>query len=270
MKVKVCIIDDNKEMVELLTDHLNATNNIEVIGAAYNGLEALDLLKNKSPDVVLLDIILPHLDGLSVLSKLKESKKTDMPKVIIVTAFAQDDAIKKALEMGIFYFIAKPFDLNDIATKIRSAKSIDANSPEPEPTPILKEPNAITPKSGETTKVDLLTRTTQLIQEFNIPSHIRGYTYVREAILLVYNNINLLNAMTTELYPSIASKFDTTPSRVERAIRHGIDVSWRESDAEVLNNLFGYKGTKQKAKTKPSNRRFISLVADKLRLEYNK
>ncbi len=256
-KIKVCLVDDNRELVSLLEDYLTNQEDIEVIGTAYNGQECLNLLESHDPDVLVLDIIMPHLDGLAVLEKMRDLNKKSFPNVIMLTAFGQEDVTTKAVELGASYFILKPFDMENLANHIRqvSGKS----------TTFVKRPVVTrTPVEPKTKSLDA--NITSIIHEIGVPAHIKGYLYLREAISMVYNDIELLGSITKVLYPDIAKKYNTTASRVERAIRHAIEVAWSRGNIDSISSLFGY--TVSMSKAKPTNSEFIAMVADKLRLEH--
>jgi two-component system, response regulator, stage 0 sporulation protein A len=259
-KIKVCIVDDNRELVSLLEEYISSQNDMEVIGIARNGQECLNLLKEKDPDVLVLDIIMPHLDGLAVLEKLRDMKKEKLPNVIMLTAFGQEDVTKKAVELGAAYFILKPFDMENLVSHIRqvSGKSMQ----------LIKRSNnhSYNKQPAENKPKNLDASITSIIHEIGVPAHIKGYLYLREAISMVYNDIELLGSITKVLYPDIAKKYNTTASRVERAIRHAIEVAWSRGNIESISNLFGY--TVSMSKAKPTNSEFIAMVADKLRLEH--
>ncbi|WP_042346058.1 sporulation transcription factor Spo0A [Bacillus massiliigorillae] len=261
-KVKVCIVDDNRELVRLLDDYISNQDDMEVIGVAYNGQECLNMLQNSNPDVLLLDIIMPHIDGLAVLEKVRDISQVSLPNVIMLTAFGQEDVTKKAVELGASYFILKPFDMEYLGEKIRqvSGKSSSANS--------LKSPMNSNYRSSydQNKPKNLDASITTIIHEIGVPAHIKGYLYLREAISMVYNDIELLGSITKVLYPDIAKKYKTTASRVERAIRHAIEVAWSRGNIDSISSLFGY--TVSMSKAKPTNSEFIAMVADKLRLEH--
>lgn len=254
-KIKVCIVDDNRELVGLLEEYISSLDDMEVSGVAYNGQECLDLLKDIEVDVLILDIIMPHLDGLGVLQKLKSSDHSQSPNVIMLTAFGQEDVTKKAVELGASYFVLKPFDMESLAENIRqvSGKSSD----------VVKKTSA---KVSEDKPKNLNASITNIIHEIGVPAHIKGYLYLREAIAMVYNDIELLGSITKVLYPDIGKKYNTTASRVERAIRHAIEVAWSRGNIDSISSLFGY--TISMSKAKPTNSEFIAMVADKLRLEH--
>ncbi|MHC0035989.1 sporulation transcription factor Spo0A [Pseudoneobacillus sp. C159] len=259
-KIKVCIVDDNRELVGLLEEYLSSQDDLEVVGVAHNGQECLTMLDQVNPDVLVLDIIMPHLDGLAVLERLRDIKKLSLPNVIMLTAFGQEDVTKKAVDLGASYFILKPFDMENLANHIRQVSG-QSNQ-------ILRKPVATgirQPMEAPKTK-NLDASITSIIHEIGVPAHIKGYLYLREAISMVYNDIELLGSITKVLYPDIAKKYNTTASRVERAIRHAIEVAWSRGNIESISSLFGY--TVSMSKAKPTNSEFIAMVADKLRLEH--
>ncbi|GAA0346191.1 sporulation transcription factor Spo0A [Bacillus carboniphilus] len=259
-KIKVCIVDDNRELVGLLEEYVSEQEDMEVVGVANNGQDCLQLLEDTEVDVLVLDIIMPHLDGLAVLEKLRENKKTPFPHVIMLTAFGQEDVTKKAVDLGASYFILKPFDMDNLTSHIRQVGSKLNGS--------IKKPSGQTKTTSQTESKgkNLEGSITSIIHEIGVPAHIKGYLYLREAITMVYNDIELLGSITKVLYPDIAKKYNTTASRVERAIRHAIEVAWSRGNIDSISSLFGY--TVSMSKAKPTNSEFIAMVADKLRLEH--
>lgn len=255
-KIKVCIVDDNRELVGLLEEYIASQDDMEVTGVAYHGQECLELLADSQVDVLILDIIMPHLDGLGVLQRLKESNQESYPNVIMLTAFGQEDVTKKAVELGASYFILKPFDMENLIQNIRQVSG-KANH-------MVKKMTTKAPIEQKPKNLDA--SITSIIHEIGVPAHIKGYLYLREAISMVYNDIELLGSITKVLYPDIAKKFNTTASRVERAIRHAIEVAWSRGNIDSISSLFGY--TISMSKAKPTNSEFIAMVADKLRLEH--
>lgn len=254
-KHRVILADDNREFAGLLKEHLSSQKDIEVIGVAYNGGEVLDLLKQRNPDVLVLDIIMPHLDGLGVLEQIQTMDLRPKPKIIMLTAFGQESITQRAVELGATYYILKPFDMEVLTERIRQMCKDGLTSQQvSHRTQPLHKPN------------NLDANITNVIHEIGVPAHIKGYLYLREAITMVYKEVDLLGAITKSLYPRIAEKFDTTPSRVERAIRHAIEVAWSRGNMESIRNLFGY--TINVTKAKPTNSEFIAMVADKLRIEH--
>ncbi|MFC4078207.1 sporulation transcription factor Spo0A [Salinithrix halophila] len=252
--MRVVLADDNREFAELLKDHLNSQQDIEVIGVAYNGNEVMDLLDREMPDVLVLDIIMPHLDGLGVLEKLNDRSEA-MPKIIMLTAFGQENITQRAVELGAAYYILKPFDMEVLTHRIRQMQGRPVTS---------TRGTGITASAPRTENLDA--NITNVIHEIGVPAHIKGYLYLREAITMVYNEVELLGAITKTLYPRIAEKYNTTPSRVERAIRHAIEVAWSRGNMDSIRKLFGY--TINVSKAKPTNSEFIAMVADKLRIEH--
>lgn len=254
-KIKVGIVDDNRELVHIIEEYLHRQPNIEVVQSAHNGKDCLHMLEENDLDVLLLDIIMPHMDGLSVLQHIRNHNIQPKMNVIMLTAFGQEDVMRKAVQLGVSYFILKPFDLSYIVEKITE---ICGN----------KEPYPIQPTITDTAKPehDLESAITNIMHEIGVPAHIKGYLYLREAITMVYYDIELLGAITKILYPDIAKTFNTTASRVERAIRHAIEVAWTRGNIDSINDLFGY--TIHVSKSKPTNSEFIAMIADKLRLEY--
>lgn len=260
-KIKVCLADDNRELVKLLEEYISNQDDMEVIGVAYNGQDCLSLLEEKDPDVLVLDIIMPHLDGLAVLENINAGEHYTKPNVIMLTAFGQEDVTKKAVELGASYFVLKPFDMDSLTNQIRQIsgkKSAILQSSSTSSS--LRRPV----KEKKVNNLDA--NITSIIHEIGVPAHIKGYMYLREAITMVYNDIELLGSITKVLYPDIAKKFNTTASRVERAIRHAIEVAWSRGNIESISNLFGY--TVSMSKAKPTNSEFIAMVADKLRIEH--
>lgn len=258
-KIKVCIVDDNRELVALLEEYISEQPDMEVIGVAHNGQDCLSMLEQVKPDVLVLDIIMPHLDGLAVLERMKDFQKgTSIPNVIMLTAFGQEDVTKKAVELGASYFILKPFDMENLVNHIRQSGEKGAG---------MARSNSYSPRQPvESKPINLDASITSIIHEIGVPAHIKGYLYLREAISMVYNDIELLGSITKVLYPDIAKKYNTTASRVERAIRHAIEVAWSRGNIESISSLFGY--TVSMTKAKPTNSEFIAMVADKLRLEH--
>lgn len=255
--ISVLIADDNREFVQLLKDYMLEQPDIDVIGVAYNGNEVLQILENEVPDVLILDIIMPHLDGLGVLEKLKQANFTNQPKIIMLTAFGQENITQKAVELGASYYILKPFDMEILLIRIRQVVTNQITN-----SPLNSNINSLRiPVKGKNLDANI----TNIIHEIGVPAHIKGYMYLREAITMVYNEIEILGSITKVLYPRIAEKHKTTPSRVERAIRHAIEVAWSRGNVDTIKRLFGY--TVNTSKAKPTNSEFIAMIADRLRIE---
>lgn len=265
-KIRVLIADDNIEFAITLNGYLEKEEEMEVIGMAKDGNEAYNMILEKEPDVVLLDVIMPHLDGLGVLEKLRDTQVSKMPLCIMLSAVGQDKITQKAINLGAEYYIVKPFDISLLMKRIREFKhyqvgSIKGSFASREIKPQYIE---IAPESKKD-EGNLEALVTNVIHEVGVPAHIKGYQYLREAIMMVVNDIDIINQITKQLYPEIAEKYKTTPSRVERAIRHAIEVAWGRGQTDTVENIFGY--TVSASKGKPTNSEFIAMIADKLRLE---
>jgi len=250
ISTKLLIADDNRDFCDILKDYFSEEDDIELVGVANNGVEALEKIKDEEPNVIVLDIIMPHLDGIGVLEKLNDHEFR--PKVIVLTAFGQESMTQKAVELGADYYLLKPFDIDVLANRIRQlGNGYIAQAPV---------------RTQQVKVKNIEVEVTNIIHEMGVPAHIKGYQYLRDAILLVIDEVNLLGAVTKELYPMIAEKYTTTPSRVERAIRHAIELAWDRGNVEMMNNFFGY--TINLDRGKPTNSEFIAMVADKLRLSH--
>ncbi|ABW19145.1 sporulation transcription factor Spo0A [Alkaliphilus oremlandii] len=267
-RIKILIVDDNKDFCDILTEYLDRQQDIEIVGVANNGKEAVELIPQKLPDLIILDIIMPHLDGLGVLEKINCMNLTKYPRVIIMSAVGQDKITQRAISLGADYYVIKPFDFEIFIERIRQI--INENTVSNSISEVKRQSINSTHTSPNRTSLVTNNRSieaeiTNIIHEIGVPAHIKGYLYLREAITMVIENIELLSAVTKELYPSIAKKFNTTSSRVERAIRHAIEVAWSRGKVDTINTLFGY--TVNNDRGKPTNSEFIAMVADKLRLE---
>ena len=251
-KISVLLADDNKDFCDILKNYLDKQPEIEVLDMAFDGVQAYEKIIELKPDVVLLDEVMPHLDGIGVLEKLSLEKNIKT-MCIMLTAVTQEQVTQKAFALGAKHYIAKPFDMELLVSRIKQ----------------LKEPISSNKKEFKLgincSNLDLETRVTNILHEIGVPAHIRGYHYMREAIIMAIGDIDVLNYITKELYPSIAKKCNTTPSRVERAIRHAIEVAWSRGRIDAIDSLFGY--TINNHKGKPTNSEFIALIADRLRLE---
>ena len=264
-RITLLIADDNSEFAQNLVNHLENEEDFEVIGMVKDGQEAFDMIKATTPDVVLLDVIMPHLDGLGVLEKINEEMEGKKPICIMLSAVGQDKITQKAINLGAQYYIVKPFDIEMLIKRIKELKFYQ---PSEGRNFIAKEARAQyidIPNETKKSQENLEALVTNIIHEVGVPAHIKGYQYLREAIIMVVNDIDIINQITKQLYPEIATKYGTTPSRVERAIRHAIEVAWGRGQTEVVESIFGY--TISAAKGKPTNSEFIAMIADKLRLE---
>lgn len=255
-KIKLAIADDNKELVEALKGYFEQSSEVEVIWAGHNGEVCLAMLEENRPDVLLLDIIMPHLDGIAVLETIKSDPSLTSIPVIMLTAFGQEDVMTRAANLGAAYFMLKPFEFDRLLNQVRQVARMKK-----------VEMKQGFEKNGMMINQKTLDKTiTAIIKEIGVPAHIKGYAFLREAIQMVYIDVDLLGAVTKILYPDIAKKYNTTPSRVERAIRHAIEVAWNRGNYEVISKMFGY--TVHHLKSKPTNSEFIAMIADKIRLEH--
>lgn len=263
-KIKVGIVDDNKDFCEVVESYLRKQENIDVLFVANDGLQAIEKLNSGKPipDILILDLIMPHMDGFGVLETLNTIELEKYPRVIIASAIGQDSIIQKTMAMGAQYYLVKPINLNMLVKRIQqvhdtlSKEQADSESSKFKKNWVLKDSAA---------EHDLEIDITNLIHEIGVPAHIKGYKYLRDAIMLVVGNMDLLDAVTKELYPTIAAMNNSTSSRVERAIRHAIELAWNRGKIETLEAIFGY--TVKTDKGKPTNSEFIAIIADKLRLE---
>ncbi|WP_407655252.1 sporulation transcription factor Spo0A [Alicyclobacillus dauci] len=266
--MKVLIADDNHEFADLLGEFISSQPDMKLCGIAYNGNDALNLVRDTEPDVLVLDIIMPVLDGIGALERLGDLPGK-MPKVIMLTAFGQETVTRRAVELGVSYFILKPFDMPLLADRIRqvvqgNVAPVAAAVQQPYVSSSGFSPSA--PHAGSTPRRSVDAQITQIIHEIGVPAHIKGYHYLREAIGIVYDDVEILGSITKILYPRIADRYKTTPSRVERAIRHSIEVAWGRGNMDAIRKVFGY--TVSASKTKPTNSEFIAMIADKLRMEH--
>ena len=250
--MKLLVIDDNIKLVDMIEEYFKGNKDIEVSLKAYSGEEGIKLIENEQDkyDAIILDLIMPGKDGVYVLDEMK-NKQIDKP-VIISTSYNSDEMIRRVSEYGVKYFLLKPYELTDLESRIME----------------LSDNNEKENKNINIYHNNLQISVTKILHELGVPSHIKGYQYIREGILLIYNNPEMIGGITKELYPEIAEKFDTTVSRVERAIRHAIEVSWNRGDWDLMDEIFGHSVDIDKAK--PTNSEFIVTVADKLRLEHRK
>lgn len=264
-KISVAIADDNERIVGLLTEVMENDPEIEVVGVAYNGLDAIKVVNEEHPDVVLLDLVMPKLDGLGVLEHFKYHPSGERPPTfIVITAIGQEGVTERAFSLGADYFMMKPFDNQILINRVKQIRQMDRGR-------IVEPKREVPNKSNHSSnnyymEHKLESDVTNIIHEIGVPAHIKGYQYLRDAIMMSVNDGEMLNSITKLLYPSIAKQHKTTPSRVERAIRHAIEVAWSRGKMDTIDDLFGY--TVSNGKGKPTNSEFVALIADKIRLEY--
>ena len=252
--LKVIIADDGKELVQAMQDFFSDKQEIEVVGVHNDGVTLLNTLRVTQVDLLLLDIFMPNLDGVKVLQELNSKKdRYKIPKnIIAITAFSNEKIMNSVAELGADYFVVKPINFTNLFETIKDISSQKNN------------PSGNNSYSFATTKTDLDTEITTLLHEIGVPAHIRGYLYIREAITMVYHKIEILGNITKVLYPEVARKFNTTSSRVERAIRHAIEIAWVRGNIDAISDIFSY--TISYHKSKPTNSEFIAMIADRLRL----
>lgn len=257
--ISVAIADDNERILDLLGDVIGSDKDLNLVGKANNGEDAYELIRNKQPDVVLLDLIMPKMDGLSVMEQINHDKEIRKhPNFIVITAIGQERITEDAFKKGANYYILKPFNNEMVLNRVKSARQLLKNE--------MGGAKAERQQTEQSPSVNLEARVTDMIHEIGIPAHIKGYHYLRDAIIMAVEDMDVLNAITKILYPTIAKNHKTTASRVERAIRHAIEVAWSRGKLDTLDDLFGY--TVSNGKGKPTNSEFVALIADTIRLEY--
>ena len=257
-KIRIILADDNKDFCDVVSAYLGKQEDIDVIATTHDGVDTFNKIRELKPDIAIIDSIMPRLDGLGVLEKLqKHLDASARPVCIMLSAINQEAITQRAIELGAAYYIVKPFDMDALVLRIRQLKY---------PAGCSDNSAVLTGgPSAKTSAYDLEAKVTGILHEIGVPAHIRGYHYMREAIIMSVNDMDILNYITKELYPAIAKKCGTTPSRVERAIRHAIEVAWNRGKIDAIDELFGY--TINNHKGKPTNSEFIALIADRLRLE---
>ena len=248
--IKILMIDDNVKLIDAVKEYFKNNEEVKVVLEAYNGLEGMEIIKNKTDefDIILLDLIMPKKDGLYVLEEMK-NKNVDK-KVIVETSYNASEAIREVAEYDVNYFVLKPFDLEDLEKKIYDA---------------FKKKND---KSIDFYNSNLQVSISKLLHDLGIPSHIKGYQFLRDAVNMLFEDPNMIGGITKELYPELANKYNTTVSRVERSIRHAVEVSWNRGDIDLMEKIFGHSVDIDRAK--PTNSEFIVTIADKLRLDFHK
>ena len=260
-KLSVAIADDNERVIDALGNILANDEEIELVGKADDGEKIYAIIKEKQPDIVLLDLIMPKLDGLTVMEKVSMDKSIKkQPKFIIITAIGQEGITEDAFVLGANYYIMEPFDHDVVLTRVKRLGG-KRGAAEKTISRLASKEN-----EGRTIEKNLENDVTEIIHDVGVPAHIKGYQYLRDAIMMSVNDVEMMNSITKILYPTIAKKHKTTASRVERAIRHAIEVAWTRGNVETIDGLFGY--TVNNGKGKPTNSEFIALISDKIRLKY--
>jgi len=258
-KIKIIIADDNRNFCQMLQSSLQSQEDFSIVGVANNGLEAWELIQTQEPDVIILDLVMPNLDGLGVLERINSRTTVARPKIIMQTAFGQESLTHQAMMLGVDYFILKPFDLDILSKRIRSLPLVVPTAI-PEQFSSSAYPIVTTARN----EYNLVSEVTTMMHQIGIPAHVKGYQYIRDAILMVVEDVSLLGAVTKELYPGIAKKHNTASSRVERGIRHAIELAWERGQTDTLKRIFGYSMNIERQK--PTNSEFIALLADNFRV----
>ena len=255
-KIRILLADANPDFGKLLEDTLAAERDLELVGTAGDGPETLTKLQELQPDLLLLDLVLPKLDGLEVLRRMQEAG--ERCPVIVLSGFINNKVVADCAALGAAYFMPKPCDTGALLERVRQVAGAGTESA------VLEGIDCRPAARVSRQEADLEATVTDIIHEIGVPAHIKGYQYLREAIILTIKDMDVINAVTKVLYPEVTKRFSTTPSRVERAIRHAIDVAWDRGDIEVLQKYFGY--TVSNIKGKPTNSEFIAMIADSLTL----
>lgn len=250
--VRVLVVDDNVNLVNMIKEYFDSHELINIDFCAYDGEEGIEVIEKNQDlyDVIVLDLIMPKKDGMYVLQEMK--KRRINKNVIVATSYNASDVIREVSELGVSYFILKPFELLDLEKRILE----------------VTKKKSLSSKNIDFHHNNLQISITKILHELGIPSHIKGYQYIREAIGIIYDRPEIIGGITKELYPELASKFNTTVSRVERAIRHAIEVSWNRGNWSLMEDIFGHSVDIDKAK--PTNSEFIVTIGDKLRLEFHR
>lgn len=251
-KIKLLILDDNPGIRETIEAFCELQEDIDVICSTGNPAEAIEVLRTGEVDVMTLDIIMPQIDGFSVLEQLKNGEFKSTPGVVVLSALANEDFVRRSMDLGAAYYMVKPFDNQVLYRRIHEVAGQTSSSP-------------IRSITLPTSHKSVEEKITSIFLMIGIPAHIKGYQFLREAVKMVVDDNDIINRITKELYPSIAKHFDTTSSKVERAIRHAIEVAWSRGKIDNLNQIFGY--TIYSKGDKPTNGEFIALVADKLLID---
>ncbi|MGI6498788.1 MAG: sporulation transcription factor Spo0A [Oscillospiraceae bacterium] len=252
-QVRILVADAGEEFRSLLAETLSGEEDLEIVGQTGDGTELVQMAGELRPDVLVMDVLLAQMDGLEALKEIDPANRWPKMEVLVLSNFVKEHVVQQAASLGAGYFMMKPCRPNSVMERIRQMRN-GATAPS-------EEISLLRPSRGESLEVLV----TAIIHEIGVPAHIKGYQYLREAIVLAVHDMDVINAVTKVLYPDVAKRFGTTPSRVERAIRHAIEVAWDRGDLETLQKYFGY--TVSNAKGKPTNSEFIAMIADRLQLK---
>ena len=243
---KILVADAGEDYRKVLMEAISAEANMHIVGQTGDGQELLRMVRDEKPDLIVMDIILAQMDGVEVLQSLGEME--ERPRVLVVSGLARGTMAELAVRYGADHYMTKPCRSEVICERIRQLTGLDREN--------IQDTDR---------QYSMESRVTAIIHEIGVPAHIKGYHYLREAILYCIDNIEAINAVTKILYPEVAKRYNTTPSRVERAVRHAIEVAWDRGDLDTLQKYFGY--TVSNIKGKPTNSEFIAMIADRLRLQ---
>lgn len=256
--LSVAIADDNEKILRLLENLVSSDEELQVVGTAKDGESIYKIIKDKEPDVVLLDVVMPKLDGIGVMDRVHNDEAIrKSPSFVVISAVGQELVTEEAFSHGADYYIMKPFNNDMVIERIKSLRSVRNTTD-------MKSVSSYV-KVKEPKEHDLETEVTTIIHELGVPAHIKGYQYLRDGIVMSVQDMEMLNSVTKVLYPTIAKKHHTTPSRVERAIRHAIEVAWNRGKMDTIDEMFGY--TISNYRGKPTNSEFIALITDRIRLQ---
>lgn len=253
-QLKLLIAGDRDEFTR---DNMNIFQEfgLQATFCGKDGTEALKAIEEQNPDIVLLDLFMPHLDGIGVMNSVTKSSKSNKPQFIVLSSFDSQTLEREVMSAGASYFVLKPFEPKDLCERILqlyNSNVCDMNSGNVIISSLSQQPS-------------LEVQVTEILHQIGVPAHIKGYHYLRDSIIMSVENPEIINAVTKQLYPSVAKRYETTSSRVERAIRHTIEVAWDRGDVDILNSYFGY--TIHNSRGKPTNSEFIAMISDKLRLQ---
>lgn len=249
--VKIAVIDDNEVMVDLLVDLLEGMPNYEVVGQAYDGKAGIELITSVKPDVVILDLCMPYIDGLGVMEAFQPEKETYFPKFIITTCVGQEHITAKAMRLGATYYMVKPFDYDNFMNRLNEL-SFD-----------LKDGTTYEEPNSTAEVKPIASKLSEILHMLGVPPHTKGYAYLKDAILLVHDDVKYMMKITKNLYPTVAKNHDTTASRVERAIRNTIELTLTRGDHDLLISIFGH--SVKSPNSKLTNSEFIAIIAEKLK-----
>lgn len=250
-----------KEFVSILSDYLEVRGGFQIAGKAYDGLEALEFLCNVQIDMVILDLIMPRLDGIGVLEELNHMNQSQRPKIVVLSAVVNEVFTQRALNLGADYYIIKPFDMDLFVTRVRELFNVfDA--------PAVKSADVVEQEKRDSSAHELEVEISELLHKLGAPVHVKGYSYLKEAIAIAVQDMESLSGITKIIYPTIAKKYKTSATRVERSIRHAIEVISSRNKSELWYELFVVVIASNKER--PTNGEFIAVTADKIRLKLKK